>query len=165
MIIILLLICVSIIYYEFFHISKIKFSLLDVDIKKPTRGTKLSVGIDFYSPEYLTIPKRSDILIDLKVKVNLPRNKCLIGFNKSGIATKKKLTIGACVIDPDYQGTIYLHLFNNSDEDQRVLKNEKIVQFVLLPYERANLIEVSEDKLYNNNTERGTGAVGSTNYK
>jgi len=136
------------------------------DVKTPTRGTPQSAGLDFYIPNEWTMdnpiwPGQS-VFIPSGVKVNVPKNHALIAFNKSGVALKKGLDVGACVVDEDYQGEIHLHLTNVSREKIRLTAGEKIVQFVLLPVNYAEVEVVEEDQLFDEQTERGSGGFGST---
>lgn len=135
-------------------------------VKSPTRGTEFSAGIDFYVPEDFgtqIIPSGSDILIPSGIKVRVPKGYALIAFNKSGIATKKKLDVGACVVDEDYTGEVHIHLINTGNYDVVINSHDKIVQFILLPVNYAGVMEV--DQHYYDSfgeTERGSGGFGST---
>lgn len=139
------------------------------DVKTPTRGTPQSAGLDFYIPNDWSMdnpvwPGQS-VFIPSGVKVNVPAGHALIAFNKSGVALKKGLDIGASVVDEDYQGEIHLHLTNVSREKIRLEAGEKIVQFVLLPVNYADIEVVEEDSLFEQETERGSGGFGSTGVK
>jgi len=132
------------------------------DVKDPAYGTKGSAGIDFFVPNDITskaVYPGDSILIPSGIKVELPDDTALIAFNKSGVCTKQSLQVGACVVDCDYRGEIHLHVFNYSNEIQFVDPGQKLVQFVLLPYHQAVLIE-SKDNF--SETQRGEGGFGST---
>jgi dUTP pyrophosphatase len=140
-------------------ISKIR------EVKTPTRGTQESAGIDFFVPADFTEKKifpGESVFIPSGIKVNVPKNHALIAFNKSGVALKKNLAVGACVVDEDYQGEIHLHLYNFSEQTQTVSPGEKLVQMVLVPmfYDEVEVVE--ESKLFKSTTERGEGGFGST---
>ena len=96
--------------------------------------------------------------------MNIPQDHVLIAFNKSGIATKRDLTVGASVVDEDYQGEIHIHLTNVGEDTQVIKAGEKIIQFLLLPIAYEGLEEVtSEDELWEGViTDRGEGGFGST---
>ena len=84
------------------------------NVKTPTRGTNGSAGIDFYVPDdypdsLCTIPPGDRFFIPSGIKANVPEGYALIAMNKSGVALKKGLMVGACVVDSDYQGEIHLH--------------------------------------------------------
>lgn len=140
------------------------------DVKSPNRGTSKSAGIDFFIPndfEEVVLEPGQSTLIPSGLKVNIPENLAFIAFNKSGVATKKHLIVGACVIDEDYQGEVHLHLINVGDEPIAVSPGEKILQCILMPivYEPVEMVE-TEDELWEGKvTERGTGGFGSTGTK
>ena len=134
------------------------------DVKTPARGTPESAGIDFYIPEGETryINPNSSVLIPSGIKAKVPKGHALIAFNKSGVAVKKNLIVGACVVDEDYQGEIHLHIMNVGDKPIVVNAGDKITQFVLLPvfYDNVEVVEINN--LYDENTIRGDGGFGST---
>jgi dUTP pyrophosphatase len=141
------------------------------DVKSPVRGTPGSAGIDFFCPNDLRsdicLPHVGDsVLVASGIKAEVPEGYALIAFNKSGVAIKKGLSLGACVVDSDYQGEIFIHLIKTATfEDVSVSliqPGDKIVQFLLVPVDHCTLEEVEENKLFDFETERGIGAIGST---
>ena len=103
-------------------------------VKDPNRGTSNSAGIDFYIPfDYpdTEIEPGKSVLIPSGIKANIPSNHVLIAYNKSGVATKKNLQVGASVVDEDYQGEIHIHLTNVGTETTQVSPGDKIIQFLL----------------------------------
>jgi len=133
------------------------------DVKTPSRGTSQSAGIDFYVPEEFTasvLQPGESVLIPSGIKVQVPTGYMLTAFNKSGVATKQGLSIGACVVDEDYEGEIHLHLVNTSNFNTLVEPGKKIAQFILIPvnYENVEVVEELESR----NTQRGAGGFGST---
>lgn len=141
-------------------ISKIR------DVKTPVRGTPLSAGLDFFVPndfpgEHFLLPGDS-VNIPSGIKVKVPHGYALIFKNKSGVATKRGLQVGACVVDEDYQGEVHLHVRNICLDVQSVKPGEKLVQALLVPVSYEDVEEVPEDELYEDKTERGEGGFGST---
>jgi len=133
------------------------------DVKTPSRGTSESAGIDFYVPndfEDVVLQPGESVLIPSGIKAQVPRGNALIAFNKSGVATKQGLMVGACVVDEDYEGIIHLHMTNTSNKEQLIKSGQKLVQFILLPVNYSEVQEVHE--LQSRNTERGSGGFGST---
>jgi len=133
------------------------------NVKTPNRGTQVSAGIDFYVPEdfeTIQLNPGQSVLIPSGIKAQVPRGYALIAFNKSGVSVKQGLSVGACVVDEDYEGEIHLHMINTSDKEQVVATGQKLVQFVLVPVSYFDVEEVNE--LPNRNTERGSGGFGST---
>ena len=142
-------------------ISKIR------NVKTPTRGTPGSAGIDFFVPDdyphkLCEIKPLERFFIPSGIKANVPEGFALIAMNKSGVALKKGLTVGACVVDSDYQGEIHLHLINTSDKPVRIQPGDKLTQFLLIPVEHCPVTVVDVDDLYEDVTTRGAGGFGST---
>lgn len=135
------------------------------DVKSPSRGTALSAGIDFFVPNdfiEMTLLSNQRTLIPSGIKVSLPDGYALIAFNKSGVASKTGMIVGACVVDEDYQGEIHLNMINTSDIGQLIRPGDKLTQFILVPVNYAEPQEVKADDLYREVTERGEGGFGST---
>ena len=143
--------------------NKIRLSKVR-EVKTPTRGTPGSAGLDFYVPSGFlgNVKPHADVCIPSGIKVQVPPGYALIAKNKSGVALKKKLGVGACVVDEDYQGEIHLHLFNHSGEHVQIESGEKLVQFLLIPVIYPSVEVVNEKSLFQSVTERGEGAFGST---
>lgn len=139
-------------------------------VKTPTRGTQGSAGIDFYVPDNYPadvgpINPGQKVFIPSGIKANVPEGFALIAFNKSGVALKKGLMVGACVVDSDYQGEIHIHLVNTSQSPVNIEAGEKLVQFLLIPVDHCVIEEVPESELFNETTQRGAGGFGSTGVK
>jgi len=161
------------------------------NVKTPTRGSELSAGLDFYipeaTPEFIGILSWKNgldlnifeenpeikifpfekIIIPSGIKVKIPKDKVLVAFNKSGIALKKGLDVGASVVDADYEGEIHIHL-TNTTQTIKVLKfGQKAVQFLLLDINYDKILEVTGEELekrhvLDHNSDRGSGGFGST---
>ena len=144
-------------------ISKIR------DVKTPSRANILDAGIDFFIPndynENTNIKPGDSCLIPSGIKANVPEGYALIAFNKSGVATKKGLHVGACVVDCGYQGELHINLTNVSAEYQTIAAGDKIVQFVLLPLGNPVIELVEENNLYEAVSTRGEGGFGSSGTK
>ena len=144
-------------------ISKIR------DVKTPTRANSTDAGVDFFIPnEYdgkTELSPGESCFIPSGIKVNVPEGYVLIAFNKSGVATKKGLHVGACVVDCGYQGELHINLTNVSAEDQIISAGDKIVQFVLLPLGDPAIELVEENNLYETVSTRGEGGFGSSGTK
>lgn len=142
---------------------KIQFQKIR-DVKSPSRGTKESAGIDCYLPkDFITEPTiikpGESVFAPSGLKVRIPHGYALIAFNKSGIALKQGLSVGASVVDSDYDQEVHLHVINISCKDQIILPEQKLVQFILVPICLADIEEINE--LPERQTDR-TGGFGST---
>jgi len=138
------------------------------DVKTPTRANITDAGIDFFVPndqEPTSIEPGESTLIPSGIKVDVPRNHVLVAFNKSGVASKRQLIVGACVVDCGYQGEIYINMQNIGNTKQVLYPGDKIVQLVLLQLGEYTVFVVDEDNLYEEESNRGSGALGSTGTK
>lgn len=135
------------------------------DVKDPQRGTPGSAGIDLFIPNDYAgafIPPQGNVLIPSGIKAKVPDGYALVAMNKSGVATKLGLVVGACVVDSDYQGEIHIHLINTSNQCVNLGPGQKIVQFLLLPVEHCGINIVPPEQLFDSATSRGAGGFGST---
>lgn len=134
------------------------------EVKTPNRGTSDSAGIDFYIPvgEDVFIKPQDKALIPSGIKIDIPNGTMFQVMNKSGVAVKKGLIVGACVVDSDYQGEIMFNVWNVSNNAVALQSGTKIVQMVLVPILFPTLEEVSIDELFVSDSERGSGGFGST---
>jgi dUTP pyrophosphatase len=137
------------------------------DVNAPVRGTEFSAGYDFFLPndaEPVTIAPNKNALIPSGVHVKFNPEYVLIGFNKSGVAAKKELLIGAQVIDADYQGEMHIDLHNVGEQTITFQPGDKLTQFIMLKVGLGGTVErKSLDDLYGGKvTVRGGGGFGST---
>lgn len=133
-------------------------------VKTPEYGTSESAGIDFFVPddfEAKGLNVGESVNIPSGIKARFPKGKVLVAFNKSGISVKKRLQIGACIIDSDYDGEIHLHVYNTGNGWVSIQPKDKLAQFILLDYNQVQIEEVQEFE--HRESERGEGAFGSTN--
>jgi dUTP pyrophosphatase len=138
---------------------KLEIELAEEGAKMPTRGHDTDAGIDVYSVETVTIEPGEDALISTGLKCKFPKGFGLMFIEKSGLATKQKLTLGARLVDSDYRGILFVNLFNNGPDSVYIRAGEKISQFTVTPMWSGQPEQVeSVDK----NTARGEGGFGST---
>lgn len=137
------------------------------NVKTPERGTSSSAGLDFFVPDdfpgEITLLPGDAAKIPSGIKAEIPKGYALIFHNKSGVATKKGLQVGADVVDEDYQGEIHLHVRNITADIQFIKPGEKLVQALLVPvfYDKIEVLD-SEEELFPDKTQRGDGGFGST---
>jgi len=145
---------------------KLKVFCTRRNAKLPHRAHTTDAGMDlFYCPENDTsihIPPGASVVLPTGLKMGVPAGHMLEIKNKSGIASKKQLLVGACVVDSGYDGEIFVNLHNTSQETRTIETGQKIAQAVLVPVVTPTLIEIGEDKVYDSDTSRGSGALGST---
>lgn len=162
------------------------------DVVAPNRAHKTDAGIDMYMPKFtdrfkrdlrdknikasymideldgvgrLLLRANENILIPSGIKMKVPDGYAFIIFNKSGIASKQGLLVGACVVDQDYQGEVHINLMNPTNTNAYILEGQKVVQGILLKMNYENVEEVDLEDLYEEKTERGEGGFGHTDNK
>jgi dUTP pyrophosphatase len=115
----------------------------------------------------IVIPAHSQVNIPSGIRVNiLDKNTFLLAQNKSGVATKYRLVVGACVVDADYQGEVHLNMINTSDKPIKLRTGQKIVQFIHLPYIKTELEEITNEQYESIGvSDRGTGGFASSGEK
>lgn len=133
--------------------------------KLPTYGTEYSAGCDLYAAinEDIILTPGETKLIPTGLSMKIPNGLMGLIFARSGISIKRGLApankVG--VVDSDYRGEVMVALYNQSNQNQTIEKNERIAQLILVPYIKAEFKEVeSLDE-----TERGNGGFGSTGIK
>ena len=140
--------------------------------KLPLRAHLTDAGIDlFYCPDgekklydctsAYHIPPKTSRVIPTGIKVEVPYGYMLEVKNKSGIASKRQLLVGACVVDCGYDGEVFVNLHNVGHATQVIKPGDKVAQAVLVPVSYCAIEEVFEDSL-NQASARGSGGFGST---
>jgi|TARA_R110000824_G_scaffold14428_1_gene61397 dUTP pyrophosphatase len=136
----------------------------------PSRANPSDAGLDVcYSPEKphskMYIATNTSRIIPTGLKFAIPHGYMLEVKNRSSIAAKRQLLVGACVIDSGYEGEVFVNLHNIGVESQVLKPGDKIAQLVLIPVVHFRPVEISESTLYSypiTISERGEGALGST---
>lgn len=152
------------------------------NVKNPSWNFDENAGIDLYIPEkdsftedelkafgehvsiegnLIKILPHCDIKIPAGIKSKFPKNVGLLAVNKSGVATKKKLIAGACLIDTSYQGEWHIHLINTSNEVQCLEFGTKCIQFMpLLLHTEGCSITTDSEGFFTETTDRGSRGFG-----
>ena len=135
--------------------------------KIPRRAHNTDAGMDFfYCPKKDLVQKRiepgASVLLETGIKMEVPADCMLQIMNKSGVASKKHLIAGACVVDEGYNGEIFVNLHNIGNTPQFIEPGQKIAQGVFVRIEKPELTILQEDDIYGGETSRGSGALGST---
>ena len=136
----------------------------------PSRSNPSDAGADvFWCPQLLysteQIEPGESRLFNTGLKIEVPTGYMLDVKNRSGMAAKKSLVVGACVVDSGYSGEIFVNLHNIGKKVAHVTPGDKIAQLVLIPVIQWRSLEVPENELYRDNvtiSSRGAGALGST---
>lgn len=134
--------------------------------KLPHRAHSTDAGMDFFfaptEGAAARIKPGQSVLLETGIKMQVPPGCMLQIMNKSGIASKRHLITGACVVDEGYDGEIFVNLHNIGQDTEYIELGQKIAQGVFVRIEKPNLILIEEDNIYTGPTDRGSGALGST---
>jgi len=151
---------------------RIKVHRMRPKARLPVRAHQMDAGMDlFYCPngekklydsKDFFIPPKESRLIPTGIKVEIPYGYMLEIKNKSGIAYKRQLIVGACVVDPGYNGEVYVNLHNIGAETQMIRSGDKVAQAILIPIVHCKVEEVESDEFLNFHSKRGEGGFGST---
>lgn len=142
---------------------KIKFLEHNKEKKLPFYATEGSAGMDLSAciDEDIVLAPMQRVLVPTGIAIKLPGSEYgAFLFARSGLATKKGITLANCVgvVDSDYTGEIKVGLINLSNEEFVIKNGERIAQMVIMPVSTAKFTVVDELE----QTERGAGGFGST---
>jgi len=139
---------------------ELKVKKLHKNAVLPKYKTDGSVGMDFCSMEDVMIPPGSHAMIRTGISVELSEYTEMRMRQRSGLSLEypNYLMIGVGTIDSDYRGEIMVPVINNTTNIWYIKKGEAIIQGVVGPYFRCNIIEEKELS----KTERGEGGFGHT---
>ena len=137
---------------------------------KPVRANPSDAGLDLrYNPEEdwpTKIDPGQSMILGTGLKFGVPHGYMIQIMNRSGNAAKKKLMVGACVVDSGYNGEVFVNLHNIGKKVQIINVGDKIAQAVVIPVVPVRFLETKNDNLYDwypiTISDRGDGALGST---
>jgi dUTP pyrophosphatase len=137
----------------------------------PERANPSDAGLDvFFNPsdqEMIEIPVLENRLLETGYSFGIPHGYMLQVCNRSSVAAKKRLVVGAHIVDAGYSGEVFVDLHNIGAEPYVVMPGEKIAQLVMVPVVNFRTAEVEPEELYWEDepivlSNRGDGSLGST---
>ena len=149
---------------------ELKVFRLRHNAKLPKRAHDGDAGMDFYfcrkkgAAKSIPVYPGETVLFPTGIKVEVPKGYMLEIKNKSSVAAKKQLLVGACVIDSGYDGEVFINLHNIGHSPQMIRYGDKIAQLVMIPVVAFRPYLVQGDLYHEPITisDRGAGALGST---
>lgn len=133
---------------------------LHEDSVLPTRQSTIAAGYDVFSYEDKVIKPGERDLFATGIAFTVPEGSYGQLAPRSGLAYKCGLHVGAGVIDRDYTGEVKVLLFNLSNTNVHIKKNDRIAQLILHKIVTPRVIKVTEL----HPTDRGEGGFGSTGH-
>ena len=148
----------------------LRYEKIRLGVKSPTRSNPSDAGLDvYYNPEpdkgACFIHPNESVVLQTGLKFEVPHGFMLEVKNRSSMASKKHLLVGACVVDPGYSGELFINLHNVGKQPQIIASGDKIAQLVLLPVIHFQCQEEPSGTIYDRPmciSNRGTGGFGST---
>ena len=138
----------------------------------PVRANPSDAGLDLRwtpteaSETALVIPPNESILVPTGCTFGIPHGYMMEIMNKSGVAYKKRLIVGACVVDSGYEGEVFVNLHNIGTEPQYIEPGDKVAQAVVVPVVHARFVASESPDIYVwypiTISDRGDGSLGST---
>lgn len=129
----------------------------------PTYATEGSAGLDLRAclEEDLLLPAGETTLIPSGMAIHIgDPGYAAVLLPRSGLGHKHGIVLGNLVglIDSDYQGQVYISVWNRSAEDFKISVGERIAQMVIVPVLQPQLeiVDTFTD------SERGDGGFGHT---
>ena len=148
-------------YIEYFRVRE--------NAQPPRRANPSDAGMDLaFAPdsgEPVTIRPGESMICATGLKFGVPHGYMLQIMNRSSIAARRSLIVGAHVVDAGYDGEVFINLHNIGQHKRVVKPGERIAQAVLVPVLCVNPVEYHYDDLYSRvkvHSSRGDGALGST---
>ena len=148
----------------------IEFHKVKADAKTPSRSNPSDAGLDIFAHlgklgDFVEVLPSQSVLIPTGLKFGVPHGYMLQVMNRSSIAAKRGLVVGAHVIDSGYNGEVFINLHNVGSRSQEIYHGDKIAQLVMIPIVPFRAEEQRGDVLYRlpiTISDRGEGALGST---
>ncbi len=144
---------------------------IDVKIIDPKMATMLpeyatsgSAGLDLRAciDDTLIIKAGETTLVPTGIAIHIANpNLCAMILPRSGLGHKHGIVLGNLVglIDSDYQGQLFISVWNRSPNDFELKAMERIAQLVIVPVVQASFTVVED---FTHEEARGAGGFGST---
>tara|TARA_R100001443_G_C3286029_1_gene161595 strand:- start:194 stop:640 length:447 start_codon:yes stop_codon:yes gene_type:complete len=138
----------------------------------PVRANPSDAGLDLrWTPAegaeaVLAIGPGESVLVPTGCTFGIPHGYMMEVKNKSGVAYKRQLLVGACVVDSGYEGEVFVNLHNVGITTQYLEPGDKVAQAVVVPVVHARFVASESPDIYDwypiTISNRGDGALGST---
>lgn len=150
--------------------QKIQLKILDERIGKdfplPRPATEGSAGVDLRAclDEHLHVDPGETHLIPTGIAIHIEDpGLAAILLPRSGLGHKHGIVLGNLVglIDSDYQGQVFVSVWNRSDQQFVIEPGDRIAQMVVVPVVQADFEVVSDFA----ESRRGAGGFGHSGHK
>ena len=165
-------------------VANIKFAKVKPNAKIPTKRIE-DAGFDLYAciedyEDWICVPPHSSKLIPTGIASAFNSDWAII-FRERGSTGVKNMKINAGVIDSGFRGEYFVSLYNGNDVPVYITKymdgeqapepkdailypySKAIAQALVIPVPKTEVEEITYDELKEIASERGMGALGSSN--
>lgn len=138
---------------------------LTEDSKIPTKAHYHDAGFDLYArleKDRIIYPGESAV-IGTGIKVAVTEGYVMQICNRSGLASKHQLFVGAEIVDPGYSNEVFVNIHNFGKLDYTIKDGDRIAQFLVYQVS-ANMLELDPEKYETmmKSFDRGMGGFGSS---
>lgn len=150
----------------------LQYHMIHQNVHPPTRSNPSDAGLDLkWSPDDgeirgMRIKPGESKLVPTGLRFAIPHGYMMEIKNRSSMAAKKQLLVGACVVDSGYDGEVFVNLHNIGTDDQVIEPGDKVAQAVIVPVVHARFVASEDPNIYEwypiTISDRGSGALGST---
>lgn len=134
--------------------------MLEAGAFAPEYAHEEDAGMDLKTPVNIAIMPEEWVTLDLKIRFFVECGFYLAIVPKSGLASRKGLSIvnSPGIVDAGYTGTTHVILINHSAKVIEFSRGDKVCQAILKKKEPVELVQVFEKPV----TARQDGGLGST---
>ena len=148
----------------------VEYAAIRENVVHPERANPSDAGLDvFFNPEdgeTAVLYPGENAVLGTGLKFGIPHGYMLQAMNRSSVAAKRCLVVGAHCIDSGYDGEVFVNLHNIGKEAHAIKCGDRIAQVVLIPVVHFRALESVTKNLYDwypiTISNRGVGALGST---
>ena len=145
--------------------KKISVKIIDEKMRDilPQYATRGSAGLDLRAciEQTQTLKPGDTVLIPTGIAIHIEDNNlCAMILPRSGLGHKHGIVLGNLVglIDSDYQGQLFVSMWNRGQDTFELNPMERIAQLVIVPVVQVDFDIVEEFGA----SDRGVGGFGST---
>ena len=134
------------------------------ELKKfiPSKAYPQSIGFDLRATEDVCIPGGKREKVPVGFRIDFPDGFYGEIFSRSGLAHNHGVVVtqGTAVIDPDYDGIVFVSLTNMDQDDFYVKVGDAVAQLIVK--QTSNVVMTLNRISYDRQTKRGAGGFGSS---
>jgi dUTP pyrophosphatase len=124
----------------------------------PTRAFGTDAGVDLYACHPLVIPGYTRGIVRTGIAADIPPGYAALFWDRSGLASKRGITVLAGVIDAGYRGEWRVVLLNTDPGEFKIMPGDRVAQALIQKVELCECVEVPTLP----SSSRGSGGFGST---